>query len=410
MRREGRTKSGEAASCRACQRSERASRRAGGHARTPDRRSPETHAQAAAAEHDNARRDRRASGTHTRVSEPRTDGTRTNAHTRVFCHYQGEGDAVVPHQVLNRCGFQNPRDASGVESDGRLSSRRTDTPTPSHPPIRRGRGHDGTDSAHPHRTRKRTGSPTRNAGQKKKKKKKKAPAESDARRDVCCLLCDRSAARRRHDTKALFVKKYVSYTTSVIDAHGSPTSCARRTFSSRLTLRRHMGIHQGQKPYGCPLCPYRSRLKASLLQHSRVHTGQPHRLTASQPHRLTASRPPLGLGSSLAVPQLVAPRWPENHIAPEREKPFRCPAPSCSYASIDRSSLLRHSRTHTQQKPYQCPHCSYSCIQKKSLDLHARRHHTGESFPCQQCPYSSPDRQLLLRHVRRHHQPVAASP
>ncbi|XP_027144264.1 zinc finger protein 605 [Larimichthys crocea] len=133
-------------------------------------------------------------------------------------------------------------------------------------------------------------------------------------------------------------------------------SLCHRKFSTKLTLRRHLGVHGGDKPFTCPHCPYSSRLKASLLQHLRTHTG---------------------------------------------EKPHRCA--ECPYASIDRSSLIRHSRTHSQEKPYRCQHCDYSSIQKKSLDLHARRHHTGEAFPCQQCEYSSPDRQLLLRHVRRHH-------
>ncbi|XP_041805407.1 zinc finger protein 250 isoform X2 [Chelmon rostratus] len=135
-------------------------------------------------------------------------------------------------------------------------------------------------------------------------------------------------------------------------------SLCHRKFSTKLTLRRHLGIHGGEKPFTCPHCSYSSRLKASLLQHLRTHTG---------------------------------------------EKPYRCA--ECPYASIDRSSLLRHCRTHSQEKPYRCQHCDYSSIQKKSLDLHARRHHTGEAFPCQQCEYSSPDRQLLLRHVRRHHAP-----
>ncbi|KAI4786765.1 hypothetical protein KUCAC02_036914 [Chaenocephalus aceratus] len=129
-----------------------------------------------------------------------------------------------------------------------------------------------------------------------------------------------------------------------------------RSFSSPLTLRRHLGSHGGEKPFSCPHCSYCSRLKASLLQHLRTHTG---------------------------------------------EKPFRCA--ECSYASIDRSSLLRHCRTHSQEKPYSCTHCDYSSIQKKSLDLHARRHHSGEAFPCRQCSYSSPDQQLLQRHTRRHH-------
>ncbi|XP_060778821.1 zinc finger protein Xfin isoform X1 [Neoarius graeffei] len=133
------------------------------------------------------------------------------------------------------------------------------------------------------------------------------------------------------------------------------TLCDKK-FSSKLTMRRHMDIHQGKKPFKCPGCHYSTRLKASLIQHMRVHTG---------------------------------------------EKPYKCP--QCSYASIDRSSLRRHSRTHTQEKPYHCQYCPYSCIQKKSLDLHSRRHHTGESFPCPLCQYSTPDRQLLLRHTRKHH-------
>ncbi|XP_014879877.1 zinc finger protein Xfin isoform X1 [Poecilia latipinna] len=139
---------------------------------------------------------------------------------------------------------------------------------------------------------------------------------------------------------------------------GLTCSLCHRKFSSKLTLRRHLGVHGAEKPFSCPHCPYSSRLKASLRQHLRTHTG---------------------------------------------EKPFRCA--ECPYASIDRSSLLRHSRTHSQVKPYRCQLCGYSSIQKKSLDLHARRHHTGEVFPCQQCEYSSPDRQLLLKHTRRRHAP-----
>ncbi|XP_034039566.1 zinc finger protein Xfin isoform X2 [Thalassophryne amazonica] len=140
----------------------------------------------------------------------------------------------------------------------------------------------------------------------------------------------------------------------------SDFSCVQchRNFSTKLTLRRHMGVHGSDKPHRCPHCAYSSRLKASLLQHLRTHTG---------------------------------------------EKPYRCS--ECLYASIDRSSLLRHYRTHSQEKPYRCSSCTYSSIQKKSLDLHTRRHHTGKVFSCQLCPYSSPDRQLLLRHVRKYHPP-----
>lgn len=54
--------------------------------------------------------------------------------------------------------------------------------------------------------------------------------------------------------------------------------CVHRKFSSKLTMRRHMGIHQGEKPFECPHCHYCTRLKASLTQHLRVHTGSPNLL------------------------------------------------------------------------------------------------------------------------------------
>ncbi|XP_062284324.1 zinc finger protein 425 [Scomber scombrus] len=209
---------------------------------------------------------------------------------------------------------------------------------------------------------------------KKKKKKKKREAShlahhethadrSDGRRRQLIGRADRKKVKhldRETKTQASDSRKRTKTKTAEEEEESTRFCCSlcHRKFSTKLTLRRHLGVHGGDKPFTCPTCPYRSRLKASLLQHLRTHTG---------------------------------------------EKPYRCS--QCDYASIDRSSLIRHSRTHSQEKPYRCDHCDYSSIQKKSLDLHARRHHTGEAFPCQQCEYSSPDRQLLLRHVRRHHAP-----
>ncbi|XP_040887909.1 zinc finger protein 513 isoform X1 [Toxotes jaculatrix] len=83
-------------------------------------------------------------------------------------------------------------------------------------------------------------------------------------------------------------------------------SCSLCAFTSRYSnhLKRHMRIHDGQKPYHCPVCPYASAQLVNLQRHARTHTG---------------------------------------------EKPYRCH--QCSYACSSLGNLRRHQRMHTQERP-----------------------------------------------------------
>lgn len=99
----------------------------------------------------------------------------------------------------------------------------------------------------------------------------------------------------------------------VVRRSGGPTalppklySCSLCTFSSHYSnhLKRHMRIHDGQKPYRCPVCPYASAQLVNLQRHARTHTG---------------------------------------------EKPYRCH--HCSYACSSLGNLRRHQRMHAQQRP-----------------------------------------------------------
>lgn len=83
-------------------------------------------------------------------------------------------------------------------------------------------------------------------------------------------------------------------------------SCSLCAFTSRYSnhLKRHMRIHDGQKPYRCPVCPYASAQLVNLQRHGRTHTG---------------------------------------------EKPYRCH--QCSYACSSLGNLRRHQRMHAQERP-----------------------------------------------------------
>lgn len=83
-------------------------------------------------------------------------------------------------------------------------------------------------------------------------------------------------------------------------------SCSLCTFTSRYSnhLKRHMRIHDGQKPYRCPVCPYASAQLVNLQRHARTHTG---------------------------------------------EKPYCCH--QCNYACSSLGNLRRHQRMHTGERP-----------------------------------------------------------
>ncbi|XP_024865951.1 zinc finger protein 513 isoform X2 [Kryptolebias marmoratus] len=106
-------------------------------------------------------------------------------------------------------------------------------------------------------------------------------------------ISEHSARRRRAGGK-------------VADLSSRLYSCSLCAFTSRYSnhLKRHMRIHDGQKPYRCPVCPYASAQLVNLQRHARTHTG---------------------------------------------EKPYRCS--QCSYACSSLGNLRRHQRMHAQVRP-----------------------------------------------------------
>ncbi|XP_057559039.1 transcriptional repressor CTCFL isoform X2 [Hippopotamus amphibius kiboko] len=91
-----------------------------------------------------------------------------------------------------------------------------------------------------------------------------------------------------------------------------------------------------------------------------------------------------------------------NHVNTHTgTRPYKCG--DCDMAFVTSGELVRHRRyKHTHEKPFKCSMCKYASVEASKLKRHIRSHTGERPFQCCLCSYASKDTHKLKRHMRTH--------
>ena len=180
----------------------------------------------------------------------------------------------------------------------------------------------------------------------------------------------------------------------------------KKKYMSKSSLRKHHCFPSNDaenpqaQPDDKPMIP--PQLTAIHIKQEIPEGQVPNGIAPSQP------MPTFFVKSENGAPAPMLPNIPNQppFVTPtppgeEGEETFSCPV--CSMTFKHSSHLMRHRRTHTNERPFECTDCHQAFRRKCHLKRHWQRIHSGEKpFKCAICGKAFSDRDHQRQHETIH--------